>query len=216
MRSEEKRGSGESGVGSTPTPAPNSSLALIEVRVREVDQLFNTIDPSPFLDRDLDRDAEEYIVAGARELRPDVQVTLVVYVKRPVELQDESHILADAIRLHFARRSEASRRQLRQLLKRGRISLAIGLIFLAGSVAAGDLILMLMDARPLATVLRESLLIGGWVAMWRPMEIFLYDWWPIRDERKVFERLSRMTVRVAHAGPDPALDDGEHRTYSYS
>jgi len=28
---------------------------------------------------------------------------------------------------------------------------------------------------------RESLLVGGAVAPWRPLEIFLYDWWPIRD-----------------------------------
>ena len=30
----------------------------------------------------------------------------------------------------------------------------------------------------------------------RPLEIYLYDWWPVRDERRVFERLSRMSVRV--------------------
>jgi hypothetical protein len=40
------------------------------------------------------------------------------------------------------------------------------------------------------------LVIGGWVAMWRPLEIFLYDWWPIRDERQLYERLSVMPVRV--------------------
>jgi hypothetical protein len=48
--------------------------------------LFNTIDPSPFLDRDLDRDAEEYIVSSARELSSDVPLTLVVYVEQSVEL----------------------------------------------------------------------------------------------------------------------------------
>jgi hypothetical protein len=43
---------------------------------------------------------------------------------------------------------------------------------------------------------RESLLIGGWVAMWRPLEIFLYDWWPIRPERRLYERLSAMPIRI--------------------
>jgi hypothetical protein len=49
-------------------------------------------------------------------------------------------------------------------------------------------------------MVRESLLIGGWVAMWRPMEIFLYDWWVIRGERRVYDRLSRMNVRVVCTG----------------
>jgi hypothetical protein len=38
---------------------------------------------------------------------------------------------------------------------------------------------------PLVAVLRENLLVGGWVAMWRPIEIFLYDWWPILTEDKL-------------------------------
>jgi hypothetical protein len=50
----------------------------------------------------------------------------------------------------------------------------------------------------LGALLRESLLIGGWVAMWRPMEIFLYDWWPIRAEGKLYDRLSVMPVRIAY------------------
>jgi hypothetical protein len=48
-------------------------------------------------------------------------------------------------------------------------------------------------------VLRVSLSIGGWVAMWRPMEVFLYDWWPIRAEARLFDRLAAMPVRISHA-----------------
>jgi hypothetical protein len=51
-------------------------------------------------------------------------------------------------------------------------------------------------------LLREGLLIGGWVAMWRPIEIFLYDWWPIRAEARLFDRLSTMPVRIAYTGSD--------------
>ena len=32
--------------------------------------------------------------------------------------------------------------------------------------------------------------------MWRPLEIFLYDWWPINSDRRLLERLARMTVRL--------------------
>jgi len=47
-------------------------------------------------------------------------------------------------------------------------------------------------------ILHEGLLIGGWVAMWRPLEIFLYDWWPIRADWKLFDRLAAMPVRIAY------------------
>ena len=42
--------------------------------------------------------------------------------------------------------------------------------------------------------------------MWRPLEIFLYDWWPILGEQRVRERLSRVEVRVV-AGAHRDQDD---------
>ena len=48
----------------------------------------------------------------------------------------------------------------------------------------------------LGAVLRESLLIGGWVAMWRPLEVFLYDWWPLWRRRNLYRRLAAATVLV--------------------
>ena len=80
-----------------------------------------------------------------------------------------------------------------------RISLLIGLVFLALSIGVGDLIANALRGRPVGDVVRESLLIGGWVAMWRPLEIFLYDWWPIRSEARLYDRLSGMPVRIVYA-----------------
>ena len=53
-----------------------------------------------------------------------------------------------------------------------------------------------VQSTDLGRVLQESLLIGGWVAMWRPLEVFLYDWWPIRAEARLFDRLATMPVRL--------------------
>jgi hypothetical protein len=39
----------------------------IEVFVDRIEQLFNSMDPSPFQERDLDDDAEEFIVSWAQE-----------------------------------------------------------------------------------------------------------------------------------------------------
>ena len=47
-------------------------------------------------------------------------------------------------------------------------------------------------------ILHESFLFGGWVAMWRPLETFLYEWWSIRAEEKLLERLAAMPVHVAY------------------
>jgi hypothetical protein len=41
--------------------------------------------------------------------------------------------------------------------------------------------------------------------MWRPLEVFLYDWWPIRADARLYDRLAVMPVRIAfhdRRGPD--------------
>ena len=49
---------------------------IIEVRVAELRQLFNAIDPSPFRERDLDSRAEEFIVEWARDFPRDARLAL--------------------------------------------------------------------------------------------------------------------------------------------
>jgi hypothetical protein len=178
-------------------PIP-SKCEVIEVHVGELKQLFNAIDPSPFREKDLDPKADEFIVSWARDVHGDAQLALLVYLDRRAGLPDEAATLRDAIREYFGQQAIASRRRLRQLFRVGRTSLAIGIAFLTISMLAGDFIAGLLARKQLGELLRESLLIGGWVAMWRPMEIFLYDWWPIRAEARLFDRLSVMPVRIAY------------------
>jgi hypothetical protein len=170
----------------------------IEVHVHELKQLFNAMDPSPFRERDLDPQAEEFIVEWAREAPRDGALALVVSLDRPAGLPEEAAILRDAVREFFGRRAQGERRRLRQLLRIGRTSLFIGLVFLAASIAAGDVLAEALSGRRLGEILRESLLIGGWVAMWRPLEIFLYEWWPIRAEAALCRRLAAMPVRIVY------------------
>ena len=94
----------------------------IEVRVAELRQLFNAIDPSPFRERDLDPRAEQFLVDWARDLPTDGPWGLVVHVDRSAGAADEAAILQEAIHEYFSQRVAASRRELRQLFRRGRVS----------------------------------------------------------------------------------------------
>ena len=175
-----------------------AGASIIEVHVAELKRLFNAMDPAPFHDRDIDPNAEEFIVGWASELPHDAQLALLVHVDRGPGPTEEPVVLRNAIHQFFDGRSAAARRRLRQLLHRGRISLTIGLAFLVASFGASQLIVKWLHLGGFVDVVRESFLIGGWVAMWRPLEIFLYDWWPIRAEARLFDRLAAMPVRIRY------------------
>jgi|SoiMetStandDraft_5_1073268.scaffolds.fasta_scaffold44689_2 hypothetical protein len=170
--------------------------ALIEVHVGDLKQIFHSLDPTPFRERDLDPKAEEFIAGWAREIPPDKPLGLLIHVDKEDATAEQIAIVREAVRDYFAARASMTRQQLRLLFRRGRTSLVIGLVFLAASILAGNVIEDMLEQTRFADVARESLLIGGWVAMWRPLEVFLYDWWPIRAEARLFDRLSAMIVRV--------------------
>lgn len=176
----------------------------IEVQVAELRQLFNAIDPSPFHERDLDPRAEEFIVGWSTDLPDDAPLALLVHLERAPGRPDEAAALRNAIHEFFGQRAAVTRRRLRELLRRGRTSLLIALAFLAASVAAGDLLAAYFPDSRVAGIMREGFLIGGWVAMWRPIEVFLYDWWPIRAEARNFDRLATMPVRIRYAVEAPS------------
>src|SRR5262244_3523900 len=172
--------------------------AVIEVHVGELKQLFDAIDPSPFRDRDLDPKAEEFIVGWAKDFPKDATLALVVDLDREAGLQDEAAVLRESIHEFFKHRSERYRQRLRELFRVGRTSLVIGLVTLAAAIALGDFLATLMKDSRFGEIVRESLTIGGWVSMWRPLEIFLYDWWPVRREARLAEKLAVTPVRIRY------------------
>ena len=112
----------------------------IEVHVAELKQLFNEMDPAPFREKDLDPNAEAFIVDWSRELPSNAPLCLIVHLDRPAGTAEEPAVLREAIHEFFRQRAEVTRRKLRQLLRQGRTSLLIGLAFLTVSVLVGDFV----------------------------------------------------------------------------
>jgi hypothetical protein len=170
-------------------------VRLIDISLNTVQQLFNSFDPSPFHEKDLDADAEEYIVGAVREFHVGTPLKLVFHLP-PAEIAAvRAADLARSIHGYFTYRAEAARRDLRFLLRQGRLSLAIGLGFLAVCLAIRALVFVPAQGT-MEVIAAEGLVIVGWVAMWRPIEIFLYEWWPLRRRARVFDKLAAIPVDV--------------------
>lgn len=172
---------------------------MLELRVAEMRQLFNAMDPAPFRERDLDPKAVEYILEWGRETRVGQPLGLVVHLGREAATPDNETVLREAVHEYFRQRAKATRRGLRQLFRVGRISLLIGIGVLAAAIGIGEAVAGFVRKDSYGGLVKETLVIGGWVALWRPAEIFLYDWWPIRAAARLEDRLAEMDVRVVGA-----------------
>lgn len=171
-------------------------MASLELSISDPMQLFNSMDPAPFHERDLDAQVVDYIVDWAQEVAPDEPLQLLVTVNTRAAPLHPPGLICDAVHTSFQRRALAKRRALKKLLREGRISMVIGMSFLAAAIFISDYLGGFISNKNYAWLLQESVVIGGWVALWHPLNIFLYDWWPLRADRRLFERLASMPVDV--------------------
>jgi hypothetical protein len=171
----------------------------VSVRLDGLKQLFNSMDPSPFYEKDLDPDAERYIVSWAEEFPLDEPVSLVLHLDGvdPKQAPDVER----AVHNHFQNQARLARLEFRHVMRVGSRSLAIGLGVLGLCLALSEE--MRRYSGPLADLLRQSLIIGGWVAMWQPMQTYLYGWWPLRRRRRIYEKLGRMPVHLRPSSEKP-------------
>ncbi len=183
----------------------DQAVETIQIRLEHVAQIFNMLDPFPFRQRDLSSDAADYIVEWARELPKAAALSIVVFLPDAEARTPQAVGLPEAMRHFFAHRAEVAEQELKELFRTGRIVLAIGLAVLAACLILAQGITGRIGERTLTDFLHEGLIIVGWVALWRPLEIFLYDWWPLRRQRNLYRRIAAAQVEVkASPVPSPA------------
>jgi hypothetical protein len=168
---------------------------LIELRLRELRQLFERLDRAPFREKDLDSAAERYIDDAVRELGTARPTRLVIHLPEPECGSADAGSLPAAVANYFRYRAGQTRTELVGLLRRALVNLMIGLLFLAACLALRRS-LQIAGSHEVVT---EGLLIIGWVALWRPVEMFLYDWWPLRQQQNRFDAIARMPVELRPA-----------------
>jgi hypothetical protein len=167
-----------------------SESHLIEIRIEKLDELLDPRDPS--VDPSLDPYVSEFVVSWAREIPTDESFAIKVWVAEQVTPERAARA-EQAMRTYYAYEAGIEERKLHALWREGRISLAIGLVFLAVATLGAQAI---TAEEGTWSIIREGIIVFGLVAMWKPVNLYMYDWWPIRSEIRMFHRLESAPVEV--------------------
>lgn len=170
--------------------------ATIELRVETLGALFDALDPFPTPTRDLAASAETFILEWAREAPRDAPLRIVVHAPPAAAGHPDAPYVSEAIARHFNAKAAHAQRELRELFRMGRTFLAIGLLVLALSIGASQIIASMAKDAPLGRFISEGLILLGWVANWRPLEVFLYDWRPLKAQQALYDRLAHAPVMI--------------------
>lgn len=175
---------------------PGQSPA-IEIRLDDVSQLFDTMDPFPFRERDLAKEADEYICDWADELPADKPVQIRIHLPASSEADPAVSGMETSVQHHFTHREKTLGRELSDLFRLGRRTLLIGLTVLGLCLILGQTFAAFATRSSVSHFVEEGFIIVGWVALWRPLDIFLYDWWALDEKKKLYHRLANAYVSVS-------------------
>ena len=175
---------------------PSLAATAIEIRVRGLAQLFDPLDPSPTHRRALAGSVANYILSRAVAERAQDPLRLIVH--GPESLRNHSAEIVQGIHEHFRLVHARSQRRFARRMRIGGETLGGGLVLLALSIALRSL---LRNAYPgsLTEGIGEGLLILGWVAMWWPIHVLLFEHWESHLDHAVLDHLAR--VEVSFSGP---------------
>jgi hypothetical protein len=166
---------------------------LIEIKIQRVNQLFNSLDPSPFLEKDLDDDAFEYIVSSVSEHSLKAKQKILIHMPKNQKSKVSEVEIRRAIHNYFEYKKILAERSIKLKLKEGQLSFVVGISFLVSCILLGEYIRSLAD-NTFTFIIFEGLMIGGWVAMWKPISDVLYEWWPLYKEKNIYRKISEMDI----------------------
>jgi hypothetical protein len=144
--------------------------------------------------RTIKSDAEEFIVEEAEALPRKAAINMKVHLAlSEAKHKDE---IAIAIHRHFCYRREQSQKKYKRTFQYGWRILFIALGLLAVIFSITEIAVRLIPDNRLVLFIRESFIILGWVALWRPLELLLYDWYPVKTNINLYYRLEHSNVQV--------------------
>jgi hypothetical protein len=172
----------------------------IEVRVKSSQQLFDARDPAPFRERDLDDDFVEYIVSSVREFAISTPLKIVIYVEEPESKDLHKDSIREAIRSYFSYKNDLQRGDLKSFIKQAQLFLVIGLAVLVSCIGIAQSLTVPTPPGAIG-ILREGIVIFGWVSIWKPIELILFDWYPIFEKLRFYRKLLGMEIDLRFAEP---------------
>lgn len=176
----------------------NNNHEIISIKIKNVKQLFNSFDPSPFIDKGLDKDAFEYITGSVNAYPIKSNPKLEIHLPKSRKNKFSEKEITLAINNYFSYKKELEEINIRNKIKEGQKSFIIGIAFLIACLSLRELLNIRSNGSFFIEILKESLIIFGWVAMWKPISNMLYDWWPLSKQKNTYNKISEIKINFIY------------------
>ena len=187
-------------------PTPPHNATLIEIRAEDRSLLFDPYDPAPMRLRTVSESADAFILQRARHAPKHAPLRVRVLLHKHDAACCED--VQAAFQQHFARREREQRANMRSLFAEGAVMAVKGIAVALVLVTVARLLAGSFESL-MVTKIANVMSMIVWVIIWRPADMLIYDWVPIRNDRRLYDRLASAPVDCLAQGPkDDAGRDG--------
>ena len=184
----------------------------IELRISHPAQFYNLLDPAPNDKKEINHATESYIINSLEDMPNDKHSSAKIVLYLEQTLYDDEKIRTDmeqAIHSHFALKLCSANQKYKLSMNKGRRYLARGLIFLIICLILSSVVTSIYNQNDIIYAIGQSFVVIGWVALWRPVEFYLYDRRDILDEIKMLGQLETITVETRRWNKNPESESLE-------
>jgi hypothetical protein len=167
-------------------------------KIIDIDIMIENIKDIFQYNNSLNKEFEEYIFNSIKNYDLDKNIRLKIHVYKKEDSYDNLKL---AIQNHFQFRTKQISLQLKQQFKQWIINMIIGILFLVLCLILVE-ILDMFSYINIIKILKESLLIIGWVALWEPVTFILFGWRIIKRDELLYKKLSNITINIVGYQPE--------------
>jgi hypothetical protein len=173
-----------------------NQLEPIVVPLTSIDQLVEACPPSPFRKRRLREEAENFLVECVTSLPRRAIAKLLIII--PKSDASQADTVEEAVHEHFNYRRVEAEKQLKRIRHFGWTSLVIALVFLTVAMLLVQTMKRYLPETNFVSIITVGLTVFAWVALWRPCELLLYEWYPIKRDAGLFRKLEASEIEFSY------------------
>lgn len=176
------------------SPADDS----VDLYLSDIHNFFQTPEVDPFLGENIEASGIDQLI-DTMNARPDSRRIgrIVIHLPEPMIEPNLSARVRTAITNYCDAQIRLDVQKVREIWLEGRRALKIGLVFWAICLSLSLLFEEVIFTRhAIGRLFGEGFIIAGWVGLWRPAELLLYDWRPFAREKKRYQEIKAMEVAI--------------------
>lgn len=171
------------------------SQGVVSIHINNLRQFFNSLDPSPFRERDLDAKAAQFIETYANATNTRDPLIIRIFLDTEISKSEERETV-DAVRFYYETERDHAKVDLKSILREGQTSLLVGILIFIVCIAASASVETTSQSSWWSVTLTQSFTVLAWVALWKPIETVLYRWWPTFSRIRLLSRIAGATVQI--------------------